>query len=215
MRFITLIQVALVSLCLIVPGCKIVKNADRDAKRAAAEAEADVVSQTVTATWVDRVIPHIQKIAVPMVGLAADMNADLNSAGVKHGYRQESEGSPWNFAARISGKIVAANTKSKAASADVDIDGDGSADVTVQLGPVIRGTTLRDILPFINFTDFRDQIEFAKLARAYNATAYETVLKDLPRDALPGASLTATGVFTMRSAGAKILITPIEIAITP
>ena len=71
---------------------------------------------------------------------------------------------------------MAAKTDTRAATADVDIDGDGTADATVQLGPVIRGTTLRDVQPFFDFTAFRDQIAFAELARALNDQAYKTAL---------------------------------------
>lgn len=207
--------IAILPLVAVAPGCKVVKNADRDAKRAAAVAEADVVTATVNRTWDARVTPHIQETAIPLAKLAPAIAADLAAAGAAHGYRQKSEGAPWNFAVTLSGVITEANTKSKAAKASVDIDGDGMADAVLQLGPVIRGTALRDVLPFISFSDFRDQIEFAKLARAYNARAYEDALKDLSRDALVGARVDATGAFTLRDAGGQILITPVRIAISP
>ncbi len=47
----------------------------------------------------------------------------------------------------------------------------------MQIGPVIRGTTLRDVLPFIDFTAFRNQIDFAELARGLNDQAYKTALE--------------------------------------
>ncbi len=62
------------------------------------------------------------------------------------------------------GKIVVANLDTRARTVGLDTDGDGAADVTVQLGPVIKGSALRDVAPFYNFDDFRDQIEFAKLS---------------------------------------------------
>ncbi|MBX2853937.1 MAG: DUF2291 domain-containing protein [Rhodobacteraceae bacterium] len=202
-------------LAFAIPSCKIVSNAERQAKLAADESEADIVGATVERAWEAEALPHIKAKAVPFNDLKVAIAADLMTAGAAHGYRQESEGSPWNFATQISGLIIAANTKSRAATADVDVDGDGAMDAVLQLGPVIRGTTLRDVLPFINFTQFRDQIEFAKLARAFNTRAYEAVLEPLPRSALIGSRVTATGVFTMRSAGDKVLVTPIAIALGP
>lgn len=198
-------------LTLAVSGCKLVSDAEREAKRAAAEGDADVVGATVARVWEAEALPHIRKTAAPFPELAAAMKADFDAAGQKHGYRQKSEGSPWNFSTDIRGVIVSANTKSRAASADIDINGDGKADAILQLGPVIRGTALRDVLPFIAFTDFRDQIEFAKLARAFNTKAYEGALQDAPRDGLIGAKVEAVGVFTMRRAGDAIRITPIEL----
>ena len=91
----------------------------------------------------------------------------------------------------------------------MDTDGDGKPDATLQLGPVIRGSSIRDVLPFVTFTSYANQIEFAEVAKAFNTQAYEKALKDLPRDNLVGATVEATGVFTLRSASEKILVTPV------
>ncbi|MDN3722047.1 DUF2291 family protein [Roseibium salinum] len=105
----------------------------------------------VAEIWESQVVPHLEQTATDMKTLAAAIKKDLQAAGEAQGYRPTSEGSPWNFAARMNGRIVAAKTDTRAATADVDVNGDGEADVTLQLGPVIRGTALRDILPFVDF----------------------------------------------------------------
>ena len=204
---------ALVVALALLAGCKIVKT--EDAEKAKAESETDVVAATVDRIWQAEALPHIDGAAVPLADLKAAIAADLAAAGAAHGYRQESEGAPWNFAARIEGVVTAANTESRAATADVDVDGDGAADAVLQLGPVIKGTALRDVLPFISFTDFRDQIEFAKLARALNARAYDGALADLARDALVGARIEAVAVFTIRAAGDAVLATPVSLSVAP
>lgn len=204
---------ALVVALALLAGCKIVKT--EDAEKAKAESETDVVAATVDRIWEAEALPHIDGAAVPLADLKAAIAADLAAAGAAHGYRQESEGAPWNFAARIDGLVTVANTESRAATADVDVDGDGQSDAVLQLGPVIKGTALRDVLPFISFTDFRDQIEFAKLARALNARAYDGALADLARDALVGARIEAVAVFTIRAAGDAILATPVSLSVAP
>ena len=40
--------------------------------------------------------------------------------------------------------------------------------VTVLTGPVIRGTALRDALPFIQFSQFTNQLEYARVSNALN-----------------------------------------------
>ncbi len=82
------------------------------------------------------------------------------------------EGAPWNFPVAITGTIVEANTKSRAATADIDTDGDGKADATLQLGPVIKGTSIRDVLPFVSFTSYSNQIDYADVAKAFNTQAF-------------------------------------------
>jgi predicted lipoprotein len=51
---------------------------------------------------------------------------------------------------------------------DVDADGDGKADAKVQIGPAVRGTALRDTLEFVNFNEFKNQIEWAQFGKAFN-----------------------------------------------
>jgi predicted lipoprotein len=43
--------------------------------------------------------------------------------------------------------------------------------VTVLTGPVIRGTALRDALPFIQFSQFTNQLEYARVANVLNDRA--------------------------------------------
>ena len=96
------------------------------------------------------------------------MPGGLDAAGAAHGNKGSGEGAAWNFAVKGEGKVVEANLTSRARKAMVDVNGDDAADLTLQLGPVIKGTALRDVATFYIFSDFRDQIQFAKLARALN-----------------------------------------------
>src|SRR5262249_54046477 len=41
----------------------------------------------------------------------------------------------------------------------------------IQAGPVIRGTVLRDALPFLQFSQFTNQLEYARVAAALNERA--------------------------------------------
>jgi predicted lipoprotein len=83
----------------------------------------------------------------------------------------------------------------------------------LQLGPVIKGSALRDIAPFYVFTDFRDQIEFAKLARALNTTASASLA--LPEGDLTGKTVTFLGALSLRSATDPILIVPVSASVAP
>jgi predicted lipoprotein len=51
----------------------------------------------------------------------------------------------------------------------IDVNGGGTA--TVLTGPVIRGNALRDALPFIQFSQFVNQLEFARVGNALNERA--------------------------------------------
>jgi predicted lipoprotein len=194
---------------LTLPGCKFIKT-EALAERAAASAKPTAAADAA-GMWSDRVVPHLTEKAAPIADLRAAFAADYAGAGKTYGYRESAEGAPFNFVARISGTVVEANTQSRAATAGVDTDGDGKADVTLQLGPVIKGTSIRDALPFVSFTQYANQIEFADVAKSFNTVAYDRVLKDVPRDGLVGKTVEAVGVFTLRSKADKILVTPVSL----
>jgi predicted lipoprotein len=195
-------------------GCKIVMDEQpgegelgqapqTDAERMAAYAEA---------AWEPKVLPVVAENLVPLGDLRSALDADgLDASGRQYGLRPEGEANPWNFAVSGEGTIVEANTESRAAKLGIDTDGDTATDVTIQLGPVIRGTALRDAMPFIVFTDFRDQIEFAKLANGLNAAANQRLT--IPEGDLVGREATFEGVFTLRSATDTPEIVPTNLSI--
>lgn len=209
-------SICMVMIVAALGGCKLEKNdivADGDGKDVVSSQPGGDMNSLVADIWDKQVIPHLQDTSTDMKSLAIAIAEDLDAAGNANGYRAASEGSPWNFATRITGTIVSAKTDTRAATAEIDLDGDGEADVTLQLGPVIRGTALRDVLPFIDFTSFTDQIEFAQLSRALNTRAYEAALKDLPRDALVGQKIDAMGAFTVRGSAPPFLVTPVALKV--
>jgi len=192
-------------------ACKFVETAELRAK---AEAAAAGTAASPADDWDGRVLPQMRESAVAVATLRTALLSDgLEAAGAAHGHREGGEGTPFTYVTAVEGTIVEANTESRAATAGVDTDGDGSADVTLQLGPVIRGTAIRDALPFISFTDYENQIEFARLAKAFNTKAYNEVLKALPRENLVGAGVKATGAVTVRKADETLLVTPVEITL--
>lgn len=202
--------------CALLPlaGCKIVKNPDPDSASAQAAEMTDEARMAAYADtiWAERVIPTIAEHAIPLSTFQEMLGADgLEATGNAHGLRPEGEANPWNFAVTGEGVIVEANTESRAAKLMVDTNADGASDLVLQLGPVIRGTAMRDAMPFIVFTDFRDQIEFAKLARALNDLANANL--SWPEGDLVGRSVSFQGVFTLRNKGDAIELVPTEMQV--
>ena len=128
--------------------------------------------------WESRVLPHIKEKAVPLPDLLAAAKSRDASYGEKHGYRAVAEQNPYNYAVKGRVKILSANVKSRNGRAEADIEPfDGNPDVTLLLGPVFKGTSIRDLLPFVSFDDFKNQVEFAKLATQLNQTARATAIE--------------------------------------
>jgi predicted lipoprotein len=208
-----------VALCLMaalaLPGCKIVKTVAEGEGAAAVAGEAGDDARTadlLDKTYDAELLPLIAK-GLPVADLRAALAGGLEAAGAAHGNKGSGEGAAWNFAVKGEGKVVEANLTSRARKAMVDTDGDGAADVTLQLGPVIKGSSLRDVAPFYRFGDFRDQIEFAKLARALNDRASGALV--VPEGDLVGKTVSFAGTADLKAAGDAWLVTVVTFAVTP
>lgn len=208
--------VALMALALALPACKIVKNAPdgQTAADIAGEAGDDArIAALLDSTLNAQLLPHVQQVAQPVADLRAALAAGLDEAGAAHGHRGAGAGAAWNFAVTGQGRVIEANLTSRARKAMLDTDGDGAADLTLQLGPVVKGTALRDLAPFYDFNDFRDQIEFAKLGRAINDRVTATL--SLPEGDLTGKTLNFTGAFDVKKAGDPWLVTVTALEVAP
>ena len=89
----------------------------------------------------------------------------------------------------------------------------GTRDAAIQVGPVFRGTAIRDALPFIQFTDFVNQLEFAAVANALNDRAAALIASVGDLDALVGKDVTFLGATPSTAATATVEITPLEFQI--
>lgn len=210
--------IAIAALCLLAAGCRIESRVQQAPIAGAATVAAgdngrkafDPRAQ-VDEIWDSKVTPTLAGRAAEFIGLRNAMRANLDAAGAAHGHRERGEGAPWNFATRLKGRIVSVDVESSAAKVGVDADGDGQADALVQIGPVLRGTALRDALPFISFTAYTNQIEFAQLANALNDRAGAQALKPLPRDQLMGRGVEILGAFTTDDASEMPTITAVQL----
>lgn len=200
---------------LALPGCKIVRTV-AGAETAAAEAgeagDDARIAALLDKTYEAELLPLIAK-ALPVADLRAAVAGGLESAGAAHGNKGSGEGAAWNFAVKGEGKVVEANLTSRARKAMLDTDGDGKADLTLQLGPVIKGSSLRDVAPFYKFGDFRDQIEFAKLARALNDRASAAL--QVPEEDLVGKTVGFSGTVDLKAVGDPWLVTAVTLSVAP
>jgi predicted lipoprotein len=149
-----------------------------------------------------RVASTIETDAVPLPELHAALREDGDAAGEAYGKRQGT--SPFTFATSAEG--VAGTVKG--GLLPVKVKGvPGSATVSLQVGPAINGTTVRDAAGFIEFGQFTNQVEYAAAATALNERVKQDVLAGVDPGALDGQRVSFTGAFS--------LITPDVVTITP
>jgi len=165
----------------------------------------------VSSIWDSKIIPYISEKAVDINQVLGEIRKDPDEAGDKFGTRVSSDGSPWNFIIKGKGKIIAANTISRAGTIDIDLPPyDGKKDISIQIGPVIRGSSIRDSLTFISFDDFENQIVYAQLGNAFNKKVFNQILSKIDFNNLKNKEIQFSGIYTTEDSS-DILVTPIMI----
>jgi predicted lipoprotein len=212
-KHIALSLVALAALAGLA-GCKILPTPTEEDKAAAAD-QAFNPDRMVEELWAPKVLPYFEGKAGTFQEVSQLAANDAKAAGEKYGNPRKQANSPWTYVARAEGKIVAANTQSRAATVDVDVDGDGKADLRAQIGPAMRGTALRDVLDFVDFNSFKNQIDFAQFGKSFNTYANARVLSKLPREQLEGRTAKLLGAYVPGSASDLPLMTPAQAEFGP
>ncbi len=213
----TIIHIFIFLVCLLVAGsCTVVKH---DQQSESEENEISIYFDNgefdaklyVESVWEEAVIPRIEKEAVEAEVLFNTLNSDPSTAIEKYGYRIEIT-APYNFMVKGTATITQANVKSAAATVSIDTNGPDGNPIEIQIGPVLKGTAVRDSMDFIKFEDFTNQLEFANISREMNNRIKATILASLKRENLVGAKIRYIGAFQWVE-GKGVLITPVDLVV--
>lgn len=163
----------------------------------------------VADVWI-KIQPYMEEKAADAREVLDAVATNEDQAGEKYGIRSGASGSTWNFIVTTKAKVLAVHTESRAGTLELDLPPyDGKMDLLAQIGPVFKGSSVRDSLEFIKFDDFRNQIQYAQLANAFNKKIHQEVIVKIDIPALKNKEVELTGAFTAGSQPA--LLTPVRI----
>ena len=147
--------------------------------------------------------------AVDAATLAAALAKDPAAAAKTYGV---AVGSGTEFA--VSFKGVAG--KEDSGVYDVAVEGvPAPIRVSVQTGPAIMGTDLRDAPGTIAFGQFTNQIDYQNAASALNREMKAQVLSKVDASALAGKTISVIGVFRQGETPGPWLVTPVKLDVAP
>jgi predicted lipoprotein len=128
--------------------------------------------------WESKLIPAILSGAVDARVLLDALARSPGEARTRHG-RCEASGGCY-FSVKGEGLVIATDRRSRVGLALIDMAPlDGRADVSIQIGPVLRGTSTRDATGIVQFTDFVNQLQFADAGNELNDRILKLVLGPL------------------------------------
>ena len=153
--------------------------------------------------YLAKVKPAMEKSPVDLATLAPLIKQDAEAAGKKYGKR-EGTSSPYTYSVSFTGTA----RKAVGGLMQVDVPGLGAGTrVSVQIGPAINGTTLRDATGLVSFNDFVNQVEYANAATALNTEMKKDLLDGLDVASLAGKKVTVVGTIAP--------LTPDVLTVTP
>lgn len=150
----------------------------------------------VDSIWASKLLPAVINSAVDARLLLNALASSPEQACARYG-RREANG-PCHFLVKGSGRVTAVDTRSRAGLALVDIPPfDQQPDLSIQIGPVLRGASLRDATGLVPFSAFVNQLQFADAGNEINARVLNTVLAGLDRVRLQGRLVSFAGALSV------------------
>jgi predicted lipoprotein len=191
----SLLRLAALVLPVLVLACKVATVRPIESTREGEGVQELDVAARARLLWTDDVPVALDR-AVDLGELLPAVATDPETAGERWGRR---EGSGFfNVIVKGSGRVVDVDTSSRVGTATVEIDISGQPEhVRLQIGPVLRGTSVRDALPTVSFDQFVNQIQFADVAGALNARVEGEILGSLDREDLVGKRVRFAGAVTL------------------
>jgi predicted lipoprotein len=158
--------------------------------------------------WDAKILPAAAN-AMPLAKLLGAIKQNADAAGKQYGHR---ESGPYNFPVQVQGVVEKVDTESRAGTLVLKPGDVNDAEVRIAIGPVIRGTAVRDGSGVVPFSDFVNQIEYADVAEELNKRVAEQVLKPIDLKTLVGKTISVQGFFSLADV-AKITITPVKLSV--
>jgi predicted lipoprotein len=211
-------RAAVVAAGLMLASCRLIATADvpglanANAPTGSGAFDPDKMAASM---WSTKIVPYFEMKAGVFEQVHDLVAKSPDEAGSKFGFRAKSEDTPWTLMVKLDGVIVSADTESRASTISVGATSQNKPVATVQIGPAIRGTAIRDALDFVSFGDFTNQIDFARFGKALNTYVNHSTLEKLPRDDLLGRKVSVVGAYPLMSSPETPVITPVEITVGP
>ena len=188
-------------------GCVKIVKIGEESKLIASE-EFDTVSN-VDEMWDVNILPELLDKTVSLQDLLNDSRGDLELLGDNYG--KIAEGGALNFTVKGSGQVILVNTDSRAGYMEIDLDGyDKNTIIKLQIGPVFKGTAVRDSSDIVKFADYTNQVDYAAASKSIHDKIYENIISDIDVESLIGKNIEFAGCFTFEN-NDELLITPIRI----
>lgn len=160
---------------------------------------------TVEEMWDSQIVSEITGEATDLATLLNESGGKPSSVADKYAVGSSKK----CFAVKGTGTVASVKDGNNGALI-VTLDEYPDAEVSIQVGPVYKGTTIRDSLSFMSAQNYTNQVEWAEISTAINAKVASAVVANVDTASTVGKKVTFTGTFT----GDTLTITPVQLELS-
>lgn len=161
--------------------------------------------------WSKNGVKYFDENAIDAKTLFTEANGDFTK--VEKYAHKSGDSAELNFIVKGTATVDKVKTKLRAGYLGIKIDGvDTPSDIRIQVGPVFKGSAVRDSINLISYKDYKNQIEWAQVSVALHNLILDEVLKPIDLNALEGKKIEFVGCFNP-TRPSQILITPVSLKV--
>lgn len=168
--------------------------------------------EDVAGIWESMALPELNENAVDLAEFLTESKGDLTALAEKYGKYSMGDSGELSYVVKGTCTVLAVNTESQAGKLEVKLEGyDGEEAIAIQIGPVYKGSSVRDSLSFIKFGDYKNQEQWAAVSQSINKIIAEKIVEPAEPASMEGKTVSFVGAFTVSSGSTDILITPVAL----
>lgn len=168
--------------------------------------------EDVAAIWESMALPELNENAVDLSEFLTQSKGDLTALAGEHGKYSMGDSGELSYVVKGKCTVETVNTESQAGKMEVKLEGySGDEAIAIQIGPVYKGSSVRDSLSFIKFGDYKNQEEWAAVSQSINKIIAEEIVNPADPASLEGKTVSFVGAFTVSAGSMDILITPVAL----
>ena len=170
-------------------------------------------TKVATDFWEQKSAAYFEKNAVDLVTLIKKSEGDFSKVASEFGHYSMGDKGELSFIVKGSGRVTTVKNKLRSGYLAFDLDGnDSEIKPRLQIGPVFKGSAVRDSISLISYKDYKNQIEWAGVSVAFHELITKELLSKIDMNALEGKSIEFIGCFTV-SKPDLVNITPVKITV--
>lgn len=170
-------------------------------------------TSVATNFWQQDAESYFSAGATDFVTLVNESNGDFTSLASKYGHYSMGDSGELSFIVKGTGTVDTVKNKLRAGYLALKVDGyTGNAQIRLQIGPVFKGSAVRDTISKISYRDYKNQIEWAQVSVAFHDLISKEILAPIDMNSMQGKKVEFIGCFTV-GRPSQILITPVSLKV--